>query len=518
MPLDTQQIGPGAIRMCPNDNVAVARVDLAPGHAALEHGPACTQPVPRGHKVALSAIGAGQPVINLGMPIGRARHDIEPGQHVGAHDLMPEPAAPREDIRDSFCSDRRPTEQVPAERRGIFHGIVREDGRIGTRNFIGLIPTVNCSATVARRIADHFNHGPGWLPGNIDGVLALTHSTGRGMSTDSTGFRLLERTLAGFARHPNFGGLMLIGLGCETRQLEHLLTEHPLAVAGGRLRTITVQDEGGSQSAIRRGIAEVAAMLAPVGDLKRSPVDASHLTIGLQCGGWDTFCSLSANPALGHAVDLLVRQGGTAILAETPELLGTEHLLTRRAETPGVARALLERIEWWRGYVATDPGRMAEPHPEGFDPTWLAGRVEQSLGALLKGGSSNLRAVYQYAEEVKESGLVFMDSPGFDPCSATGQIAGGANLICFTTSSGSPFGCKPAPCLKLAATSELYHGQDEDMDFNCGTVLDGDETLAGCGERIFARMLAVASGERTKSEELGYGDNQFVPWQVGAVC
>ncbi len=515
MPLDTQQIGPGAIRMCPNDNVAIARVDLEPGHASLEHGPACVQPVPRGHKVALSAIGAGEPVIKLGAPIGRARHDIHPGQHVHVHNLLAEPTGPRAADPRSFCSERRPMEQVPAERRGMFHGIVREGGRVGTRNFIGLIPTVNCSATVARRIADHFNHGPGWLPGTIDGVLALTHSTGCGMSPDSTGFRLLERTLAGFARHPNFGGLMLIGLGCETMQIQQLLADHPLAVAGGRLRTITVQEEGGSQSTIRRGIAEVAAMLAAVADVKRSPVDASHLTIGLQCGGADMFCSLSANPALGHAVDLLVRHGGTAILAETPELFGAAHLLTRRAETPEVAQALLERFDWWRAYAGIDPGRMtpaAAPAP-------VAGNgVEHSLGALLKGGTSNLRAVYQYAENVTERGLVFMDSPGFDPCSATGQIAGGANLICFATGSGSPFGCKPAPCLKLAATSQLYNGQGEDMDFNCGTVLDGDETLADCGERIFARMLAVASGERTKSEELGYGDNEFVPWQVGAVC
>jgi altronate dehydratase len=518
MPLNTQQIGPGAIRMCPNDNVAVAYVDLEPGQSSLDHAPACVQPVPRGHKVALSAIGAGQPVIKLGTPIGLARHDIHPGQHVHVHNLLAEPQGPHDADAGSFCSERRPMEQVPAERRGMFHGIVRESGRVGTRNFIGLIPTVNCAATVARRIADHFNHGPGWLPGTIDGVLALTHRTGNGMATDSAGFKLLERTLAGFARHPNFGGLMLIGLGSETQQMQQLLAEHPLAVSGGRLRTITVQEEGGSQSTIRRGIAEVAAMLTAVADVKRSPVDASHLTIGLQCGTVDTSCSLSANAALGHAVDLLVRQGGTAILAETPELLGAAHLLTRRAETPDVARALLERFDWWRAYAAGDPGRAATAGAIASDAVRTGAGIEHSLGALLKGGSSDLRAVYPYAQVVTERGLVFMDSPGFDPCSATGQIAGGANLICFTTSMGSPFGCKPAPCLKLAATSQLYNGQGEDMDFNCGTILDGDETLADCGERIFARMLAVASGERTKSEELGYGDHEFVPWQAGAVC
>ena len=517
MPLDSQKMGPGAVRICPEDNVAVAKVDLEPGHASLAQGPACVQHVPRGHKVALCAIAAGDAVIKQATAIGRARQDIQPGEHVHVHNLQAEPILPRDAGHYGFCSDRRTLEPVPAERRAVFRGIVREGGRVGTRNFIGLMPTVNGSATVARRIADHFNNGPGWLPATIDGVIALTHSTGCGMDVDSAGFQLLRRTLAGFACHPNFGGLILIGHGGETLQMRELLAEYPLPVAGGRLRTISMQEEGGSQSTIRRGIAEVAAMLSAVGDIKRLPVDAGNLIVGLKCGGSDAFSGLTANPALGHAVDLLVRNGGTAILGETPELFGAEHLLTRRAETPEVARALLERIDWWRSYAGSDPGRNAAPNPPGIDAVGLASRVEQSLGALLKGGTTSLRAVYRYAEPVTERGLVFMDSPGFDPCAATGQIAGGANLICFTTGRGSPFGCKPVPCLKLAATSQLFHGQSEDMDFNCGTVLDEEETLAECGERMFLRMLAVASGERTCSEALGYGDHEFVPWQVGAV-
>ena len=517
MPLDSQQIGPGAVKMCPEDNVAVARNDLEPGHASLEHGPACVQRVPRGHKVALCDIAAGSAVIKQATAIGRAMHDIRPGEHVHAHNLRAEPTMARAADPLGHCSGRLALEPVPAERRAVFRGIVREDGRVGTRNFIGLIPTVNGSATVARRIADHFNHGPGGLPATIDGVIALTHGTGCGMDVESAGFQLLQRTLSGFSRHPNFGGLVLIGQGGETVQMRQLLAEYPMAVAGGRLRTITVQEEGGSRSTIRRGIAEVAAMLAAVGDVKRSPVDAGNLIVGLKCGGSDAFCALTANPALGYAADLLVRNGGTAILGETPELFGAEHLLARRAETPGVAEALLARIDWWRTYAGSDPGRNATPSPPGIEAGGLVSRVDQSLGALLKGGTTSLRAVYRYAEPVTERGLVFMDSPGFDPCAATGQIAGGANLICFTTGRGSPFGCKPVPCLKLASTSELFRGQSEDMDYNCGTVLDGDETLAECGERIFARMLAVASGERTCSEALGYGENEFVPWQVGAV-
>lgn len=517
MPLDSQQVGPGAVRMHPEDNVAVARADLDPGHASLAGGPACVQPVPRGHKVALRDIPAGAAVVKQGHPIGHAARDIRRGQHVHVHNLRPPPALPREAAQVDFCSDRRPTELLPAERRAMFRGIVREGGRVGTRNYIGLVPTVNCSATVARRIADHFNHGPGWLPATIDGVVALTHGSGCGMDARGTGFRILQRTLAGFARHPNFGGLLVVGLGCEAMQVRQLLAEQPLAVAGGRLRSITLQDEGGTQSTINRGIAEVASMLAAVGDVKRSPVDASSLVVGLQCAGSDAFCALTANPALGHAVDLLVRNGGTAILGETPEVFGAEHLLARRAETPAVAQALLDRIDWWHHYAGSDAGLHALPNPPGIDATGLASRVEHSLGAVLKGGSTNLRAVYEYAEPVTERGLVFMDSPGFDPCAATGQVAGGANLLCFTTGRGSPFGGRPAPCLKLAATSPLFHGQAEDMDFNCGTVLDGDESLAACGERIFARMLAVASGERTRGEQPGYGDHEFVPWQVGAV-
>jgi altronate hydrolase len=517
MPLDTQQLEPGALAMDAGDNVAVARIDLEPGSPTLPGGPTCLQRVPRGHKVALRAIAAGEAIVKYRTIIGFATSAIAPGQHVHRHNLGLGRDGAGGVYDPAFCSERHPTDFFPAAQRAMFKGIVREGGRVGTRNYIGILSTVNCSATVARLIADHFNRGPGWLPAAIDGVIALTHASGCGMSGRSIGFRLLERTLAGFANHPNFGGLLIVGLGCETMQIERLLERYPLSVAGGRLRTMTIQDEGGSQTTIRRGVAEVASMLAAVAEVVRVPVDAGHLMVGLQCGGSDAFSSITANPALGHAVDLLVRHGGTAILSETPEIFGVEHTLTRRAETPEVAQALLDRIAWWREYTRNEPGQLDNNPSPGNHAGGLASIVEKSLGAAMKGGTTNLRAVYEYAQPVTERGLVFMDSPGFDPCSATGQIASGANLICFTTGRGSAFGAKPVPSFKLATTSLLYHRQTEDMDINCGTVLDGDETLTQCGERIFQQMLAVASGQRSKSEELGYGDNEFVPWQLGAV-
>ncbi|MBC7779727.1 MAG: altronate dehydratase [Proteobacteria bacterium] len=507
----------GAVTMHPADNVAIARVDLEPGSASVERGPTCLQPIPRGHKVALRAIAIDEPIVKYNTVIGFARAAIAAGQHVHRHNLGAG-ARGNEGLYDyAFCRDRRPTDFVPAERRAVFQGFVREGGRVGTRNFIGVISTVNCSATVARCIAEHYNHGPGWLPATVDGVVALTHGSGCGLGGNSAGHELLQRTLAGFANHPNFGGLLIVGLGCETLQIERLLERYPLSVAGGRLRTMTIQEEGGSQTTIRRGITEIAHMLGAVADVKRQPVDASHLIIGLQCGGSDAFSSMTANPALGHAVDLLVRHGGTAILSETPEIYGVEHTLTRRAASPEVAQALLDRIEWWREYTRNEPGQLDNNPSPGNHAGGLASILEKSLGAAMKGGTTDLRAVYRYAEPVTERGLVFMDSPGFDPCSATGQIASGANLICFTTGRGSAFGAKPVPSLKLATTSLLYRKQYEDMDLDCGTILDGHESLAECGERIFAELLAVASGQRTKSEAHGYGDHEFVPWQMGAV-
>jgi altronate hydrolase len=379
---------------------------------------------------------------------------------------------------------------------------------------------VNCSATAARAIADHFRRDihPQALADypNVDGVVALTH--GMGCATDSEGEELevLRRTLGGYARHANFCGVLVVGLGCETNQIQGLIAQEGLA-EGAWLKTFSIQDTGGTARTVAHGIELVRSMLAHANAVKRQPVPASHLTVGLQCGGSDGYSGISANPALGAAVDRLVRHGGTAILSETPEIYGGEHLLTRRAASPEVAARLIERIRWWEAYTARNRMRMDNNPSAGNKAGGLTTILEKSLGAIAKSGTTRLEAVYEFAQAVTAKGFVYMDTPGYDPVSATGQVAGGANLICFTTGRGSAYGCAPSPSLKLSTNTALWNKQQEDIDINCGGIVDGEETVDEAGERIFRLMLATASGQPTKSELHGYGQNEFVPWQLGAV-
>ena len=399
-------------------------------------------------------------------------------------------------------------------------GIRRADGRVATRNYIGILSSVNCSATVARAIAAHFSRqtNPAALADypQIDGVVALTHGTGCGMDGEGLGMQLLERTLAGYATHANFGAVVVVGLGCEANQISAWLAHSSLR-EGDTLRTFNIQDTGGTRQSVDKGIALVSGMLARANAVTREPCSASHITIGLQCGGSDGYSGISANPALGAAVDLLVAHGGTAILSETPEVYGAEHLLTRRAVAPAIAEKLVGRIHWWEHYTEINGGEMNNNPSPGNKAGGLTTILEKSLGAVAKGGTTNLEGVFEYAEPVTAHGLVFMDTPGYDPVSATGQVAGGANLICFTTGRGSAYGCAPTPSLKLATNTALWKKQEEDMDINCGEIIDGNSTVQAMGARIFALILATASGELSKSERHGYGQNEFVPWQVGAV-
>jgi altronate hydrolase len=401
-----------------------------------------------------------------------------------------------------------------------FMGIKRADGRVATRNYIGILSSVNCSATAARAIADHFsrhNH-PAALQAfpNVDGVVALTHGTGCGMDTDGLGMQILQRTLTGYATHPNFAGVLVVGLGCESNQINAWLA-HGSLTEGDNLRVFSIQDTGGTAKTVAKGIALIEDMLPRANAVQREPCSAAHITIGLQCGGSDGYSGISANPALGAAVDLLVAHGGTAILSETPEIYGAEHLLTRRAVRPDIAAKLIARIKWWEHYTEINGGEMNNNPSPGNKAGGLTTILEKSLGAVAKGGTSNLAAVCEYAEPVKAHGFVYMDTPGYDPVSATGQVAGGANLICFTTGRGSAYGCAPSPSLKLATNTALWQRQEEDMDINCGEIIDGGATVAEMGQRIFEMVLATASGQMSKSEKHGYGQNEFVPWQVGAV-
>lgn len=392
--------------------------------------------------------------------------------------------------------------------------------RVAARNYIGILSNVNCSPTVARAIADHFSRQKNLTAlenfPRLEGVVALTHGTGCGMDTSGVGMQLLQRTLTGYATHPNFAGVLVVGLGCESNQINAWLVHGSLR-EGEALRVFSIQDTGGTAKTVARGIAMIKEMLPQANAIQREPCSAAHITLGLQCGGSDGYSGISANPALGAAVDLLVAHGGTAILSETPEIYGAERLLTRRAVRPDIAEKLIVRIKWWEHYTQINEGEMNNNPSPGNKAGGLTTILEKSLGAVAKGGTSNLEAVYEYAEPVDAHGFVYMDTPGYDPVSATGQVAGGANLICFTTGRGSAYGCAPSPSLKLATNSALWQRQEEDMDINCGEIIDGRVSIQEMGQRIFDRVLATASGEPSKSELHGYGQNEFVPWQVGAV-
>jgi len=502
------------IRLHPADDVVIARQQLVGGTKLLDENVAVVGLVPPGHKVATRAIAVGEPVRRYNQIIGFASRAIGPGEHVHLHNL-----AMGEFARDyAIGVDAKPTAYI--EPAATFMGIVRRDGpnagKVATRNYIGILSTVNCSATVARGIADHFNGERLAAFPNVDGVVALTHGSGCGMDTHGEGMKILRRTLGGYAKHANFAGVLIIGLGCEANQISALLGAESLT-EGPLLRTFSIQDTGGTAKTIAHGIGMVHEMLPHANDVTRESVPASHITIGLQCGGSDGYSGITANPALGAAVDLLVRHGGTAILSETPEIYGAEHLLTRRAVSRGVGEKLVSRIRWWEDYTAREKGEMNNNPSPGNKAGGLTTILEKSLGAVAKGGTTNLVEVYEYAEPVTAKGFVYMDTPGYDPVSATGQVAGGANMIVFTTGRGSAYGCAPAPSLKLSTNTALWVRQEEDIDLNCGEIVDGGATVAEVGERLFRLVLDTASGAKSKSEVHGYGQSEFVPWYVGAV-
>ncbi len=503
------------IRLHPADDVVIARSQLMSGSQV--EGIAVRGLIPPGHKIATRAIAAGEPVRRYNQIIGFASQAIGAGEHVHVHNLSMG-AEKGNFARDyAFCADVKP--DAP-RRHATFQGIVRADGRVATRNYIGILSSVNCSATAARAIADHFSKltNPAALADfpNVDGVVALTHGTGCGMDTGGTGMQLLERTLAGYATHANFAGAVVVGLGCEANQLQTWLAHSGLQ-EGSSLHTFNIQDTGGTAKTVAKGIEFVKRMLPAANAVQRVPCSVEHIVVGLQCGGSDGYSGISANPALGAAVDLLVQHGGTAILSETPEIYGAEHLLTRRAVRREVGEKLVERIRWWEHYTEINQGEMNNNPSPGNKAGGLTTILEKSLGAVAKGGTSNLQAVYEYAEPVKAHGFVYMDTPGYDPVSATGQVAGGANVICFTTGRGSAYGCAPSPSLKLSTNTALWQKQEDDMDINCGVIVDGTTSIQAMGEKIFQHILDCASGQLSKSEQHGYGQNEFVPWQVGAV-
>jgi altronate hydrolase len=500
------------IRLHANDSVLIAKRPLSLGEHVEAWGVKVKAQVPAGHKIALRAIAAGERILKYNTEIGVATRDIAAGEHVHGHNL-----ALADFYHDpAFGVDVKPVAMLPVSEQARFMGYVRPDGRVGTRNFIGIFSSVNCSSTVIHKIAAYFTPERLKPYPNIDGVVAFAQTTGCGMASPSPHFDLLRRTIAGYVRHPNLAGALIVGLGCERNQVADLVASQALR-SSVLMQTLVMQEVGGTRATIEAGIAAVERMLSSANDVKRESVSASHLSIGLECGGSDGFSGITCNPALGAAMDILVRHGGTAILSETPEIHGVEHMLTRRAVTPEVGQKLLDKLAWWAEYTRGTNVQFNGVVGHGNQQGGLANIFEKSLGSAMKAGSTPLQAFYEYAEPITHKGFVFMDSPGYDPVAVTGQIASGANLICFTTGRGSMFGSRPAPTIKLASNTEMFTRLEEDMDINCGRILDGEASVQEMGQLIFEDLLKHASGEPTKSELLDLGDHEFVPWHLGVV-
>ncbi|MGH7921173.1 MAG: UxaA family hydrolase [Candidatus Dormibacteraceae bacterium] len=504
-----------AVHLHPDDDVAIAKRHLAAHtRVRLQGGRRIElhQTIPSAHKLALRAVDEGGPVRRYGQIIGFATQPIAPGEHVHVHNL-----AVRDFQRDyAFCTDVRPVALVGEAERRTFQGFRRADGRVGTRNYVAVLASVNCSSSATRAVADHFTRNPDLLAPypNVDGVIGLATKGGCGAHHGSEDVAMLQRTLAGCVDHPNVGAYVIMSLGCEVSQPDEMIEETGLDQKS-RPQVITIQEDGGYRRTVEAGVEAVRRLLPIANRARREPVPASELTVALQCGGSDAWSGITANPALGRASDLLVAQGGTIVLGETTEVYGGEHLLTRRARSPEVAQQLLDRIHWWEHYTAVN-GAVIDNNPSpGNKAGGLTTIFEKSLGAIAKSGSTPLNAVVGYGERITEHGFVHMDTPGYDPVSATGQVAGGCTLIVFTTGRGSAFGFKPAPSIKVASTSELYRKQEPDMDIDAGRVVDGTP-LDEVAQEILDRMLAVASGEATKSEAEGIGDEEFNPWIRGA--
>ena len=497
------------IRLHAIDNLVIALTDLPKGATPAGLGVTLPGAVPRGHKIAACAIAKGETVLRYGQSIGQATEDIPAGGHIHSHNLGMGPHS------TDYAIGQQATPLPPLAER-TFMGYHRSDGQVGTRNYIGILTSVNCSGSVARFIAEAAEKDPilSSMP-NIDGFVPIVHNSGCGMSGVNEGYDTLMRTLKGYARNANFGGILLVGLGCEVLQVPDLVGQGRLR-PDGNFRYMTIQGTGGTRATIVKGLEVLREMAEVAAKVARAPAPVSKLTIGLQCGGSDGYSGITANPALGVASDLLVRMGGTTILSETPEIYGAEHLLTRRAVSTEVGEKLIERIKWWEHYTALNGGEMDNNPSPGNKRGGLTTILEKSLGAVAKGGTAPLAGVYKFAEPITTPGFVYMDSPGYDPCSVTGQIASGATMIVFTTGRGSVSGYKPSPCIKLATNNEMYQRMAEDMDINCGDIIDG-VSIEAKGAEILEKIIAVASGEQTLSEELGFGGAEFVPWQLGAV-
>lgn len=502
-----------AVLLHPSDNVAVTKQALE-RNILIEHAGtvfALRQAIPAGHKIALCNIPAGGIVRRYGQAIGCAKKEICCGEHVHTHNLLADKLQ-----RDYFfCSDLKAVSIIPHSKRRVFQGYARPDGRAGTRNYVAVISTVNCAAHTAQRIAHHFDPQQLAAYPDVDGVIALTGALTCAMQVGGPEYVLLQRTLAGMARHPNVGAVCLVGLGCETNQISELVENYDLKRQGGTpLRSLTIQEMGGVQKCIRAGIAMVQTLLPLANQSRRSPQPISELCLALQCGGSDSWSGITANPLIGQLSDEIVRQGGTIILAETPEIYGAEHLLTCRAQDLPTGHKLLEMVRWWENRVQVLGTKIDNNPSHGNKVGGLTTIYEKALGAIAKSGHTPLVGVYDYAEAITDRGFTFMNTPGFDPVSVTGQVAGGANLVLFSTGRGSAFGFYPAPSIKIASNSALYEHMIDDMDLNAGVILEG-ESMNLVAARLLELVIEIASGRQSKSEAQGIGEAEFCPWSLG---
>ena len=496
------------VRLDRADNVVTATRALEVG--VVIEDVQTTALIPSGHKIATAAIAKGDPVRKYAQLIGYAATDIKAGDLVHTQNVE----FRNTDMAYEFSTDLRYV--VPATTQDSFMGFRRENGRVGTRTYIAIVTSVNCAATAARMIADHFTPDILSQFPNVDGVAAFVHGTGCGMADNGDGFEALQRVMWGYAKHPNHAGVLMVGLGCEMNQIDWLLEAYGLKHSP-TFQTMNIQKVAGLRRTIEMGIAKITAMLPIADKAIRTECPASELMVALQCGGSDAWSGVTANPALGYACDLLTAQGATGVLAETPEIYGAEHLLTRRAVDQATGDKLISLIKWWEDYTARNKGSMDNNPSPGNKQGGLTTILEKSLGAAAKGGTSPLTGVYKYAEPITTRGFTFMDSPGYDPASVTGQIASGCNLVCFTTGRGSAFGSKPAPTIKISTNTEMAIRMSEDMDIDAGEVLSKGISIEEKGREIYEMFIRVASGEVTKSETQGLGDYEFVPWQIGAV-
>jgi altronate hydrolase len=503
-----------AVHLRPEDNIAVAARHLSAGQSFAFDGTTITLAgrIGLGHKIALAPIREGQPVLKYGQIIGFASRNISPGELVHVHNL--DAGSFQRDY--AFCRDCPPPPAPAAPRTWM--GYDRGDGRYGTRNYIAIISTVNCSASTSKYISERFNRTDllKQYP-NVDGVVAITHKAGCAMQYGGPDHCQLDRTLAGFARHPNVAAYILVGLGCETGQAIHLIEGERLLQLNGSGKqplVITVQECGGIRKTVERGVKAITELLPRVNEARRVSLPADKIILGTNCGGSDGNSGVTANPALGVASDLLVAQGGTSIIGETTEIYGAEHLLTRRAVSREVGEKLVERIRWWEWYTGIFGAEINNNPSVGNKEGGLTTIYEKSLGAIAKGGSTALVDVVGYAEPVKAKGFVVMDTPGYDPVSMTGIVAGGANVLVFTTGRGSVFGCKPAPSIKIATNTPMYEHMIDDMDIDAGVVLSGTP-VEEVGRLIFEEILLVAGGKKTRSEINGVGEEEFAPWSIG---